>query len=1070
MEQENSVQNWRRDLESIASLGSQDEGARRLADLHQARERHLGQFFTPLAVVKLMWRIAEEAFASISGKRKVRLLDNSVGTARMFHFADPASFMLAGVDVHQPVMEATQAAAEAAGFEAKFVSAGMQDVVVNHMDVALLNPPFSIQLESPHLQPLPCTRMGRFGPNSAATSDEYALAQGLACAKVVVAVLPTSMVDQLLMDGDRLFGAADRSRLCAVFELPRSTFSGEGANVSTCVVVFRQAASTSVHREVVVDADRHCLPRLGLELKAEMPKQIFKVRGLVDDEPVITQPVTGDLRVRIVHSGRKIHLKTYCGFAQAKVYNRVLRERISSTDTLRLAKGVRYAGQGILDVECILASEDPLGSIDQLAQLVRDAGCEPSIDVGLVGHVKRQMKRRRRSVAPFGHWVLGSKLGNKVEAVARQTVSFDDGSWTSPVIRKGERTTLERDGDLWRIRKAGHTRLLSSDEALKLFDLPQQDGGWIQVHPPLQQLFPQMAASLRADARRLGLDRFLDWEFQFEDLIEASMKPTGAVVGWKQGLGKARLAAGLILVRRVSHGLVVMPAYLLDEFEKRLKSAGIDESLWQTVRTPEQLKSLRRLNVISYERLRMPVRRQDDSGQPESADRHHEEKHAYASEAQTSGSMRRRSKNTYAKALRHRVGVMVCDEGEVLANPDSDQSRAIACVSAPVVYVLTGTPIPNYPRDLLPISAAAVGDGVVGQPYGWHHPMLSAKNASTMSAAGRGRDAFREEFVSVEWVTHEFEETMTEGAKREVPKVSNLASYRGWLARFVKRRLPDEPDVERFVQIPKPARLVHEVQWTDDHLGYYLQVADDFAEWYRHSTGLKRMSNLMLLLARIGAVERACNVPQMVPNHGPSWHGGLTSKQLAVVERLEAIVERGEKTVVFAKNPEHLAVLQQATRERGINSVMFHGGIDVRRRNKELDDQFRYGPAPILFASTGVMQAGWDLYQATRAIFADRSWSAKVEDQAARRLLRPQQVNPVTLEFFHLEGSVDVYQAQMVLWKAAAADSGLDWAAPMADEVSFLHLDHILEQFVHDLASMKGMKALDLRQLLKEAA
>jgi hypothetical protein len=339
-----------------------------------------------------------------------------------------------------------------------------------------------------------------------------------------------------------------------------------------------------------------------------------------------------------------------------------------------------------------------------------------------------------------------------------------------------------------------------------------------------------------------------------------------------------------------------------------------------------------------------------------------------------------------------------------------------------------------------------------------------------MSFAGRGRDAFREEFVSVEWVTHEFEETMTEGAKREVPKVSNLASYRGWLASFVKRRLPDEPEVERFVRIPKPASLVHEVRWTEDHLGYYLRVADDFAQWFRDSTGLKRMSNLMLLLARIGAVERACNVPQMVPKHGPAWHGGLTSKQQAVVDRLEVLVREGEKTVVFAKNPEHLDALQQAACARGIDSVLFHGGIDVRKRNKELDDRFRYGAASVLFATTGVMQAGWDLYQATRAVFADRSWSAKVEDQAARRLLRPQQAKPVTLEFFHLEGSVDVYQAQMVQWKAAAADSGLDWAAPMPDEVGFLHLDHILEEFVHDLARLKGMKTYDLRNILKEAA
>lgn len=1037
MEQFPGVPSWRTDLESIASLGSQDKGVSQLADLHEARQRHLGQFFTPIEVVGLIWKIASEAFASVKGVRRVSLLDNSVGSARMFHFADPQHFTLAGVDVHGPVIEATQAAAEQAGFTAKFTAAGMQDVVLDAFDCALINPPFSIHLESPHLEALHCTRMGRFGPNTSATSDEYALAQALKAAKVVIAVVPKTMAEDLVADGERLLGD-DAQRLCAVFDLPRSTFKGEGANVSTALVVYGGVGASNVRRFQVADLAAFVPPALGLWLDAESRKPVFKVRGIINDVPVISQPVTGDREVRVVHSGRKIHLKTRCGFTQACVYNAVLSSRVQSMEGLRLSGGVEYAGQGLLDVEAILASQDPMAALQELLRRIHSADATPVLDIGLRRHIEKRVRRAARMTAPFGHWVMAKNLGSEVEAKARQTVTFDEKSWTAPVIRKGETASLQREEGAWVVRKGSHVRRMTEDEAIKLFSLPEMAAGWTEVHPPMQKVFPAIADSLRATAIKQGIDRWLNWGFQFEDLIEVSMKPCGAVVGWKQGLGKARLAAGLILLRNVKAGLVTMPAYLLDEFEKRLQSAGLDKSLWQIIRSPSQLRELKVINVISYERLRMRLGP--------------------------------KSPWTYAKRLRHRIGVLVSDEGEVLANPESDQSRALADVAAPVWYVLTGTPIPNYPRDLLPISVAAVGDGVVGQPYGWHHPMLRPENTKSMALAVRGRDVFREDFVATEWVTNEWTESMTDGAKREVPKVNNLDSYRAWISKFVKRRLPDEPEVERFVRIPKPEKIVHQIEFDDAHLGHYLKTADEFSSWFRNETGRTRVSNLMLLLARIGAVERACNIPQMTPKHGRIWRGGLTSKQAAVIERIQTLADAGEKFVVFAKNPEQLELLQSHATCRGIESVLFHGGIDQAKRNRELDQRFRYGDAPVLFATVGTMQAGWDIFQATRALFVDRSWAAKIEDQAARRLLRPQQTKPVTLEFFHLEGSIDMYQAQMVEWKANAADSGLDWAAPMDDDISFLHMDHIIEAFVSDLAKMHGMKRHDFREMIKEAA
>ncbi|MFX8016054.1 hypothetical protein ABTK76_19305, partial [Acinetobacter baumannii] len=92
-----------------------------------------------------------------------------------------------------------------------------------------------------------------------------------------------------------------------------------------------------------------------------------------------------------------------------------------------------------------------------------------------------------------------------------------------------------------------------------------------------------------------------------------------------------------------------------------------------------------------------------------------------------------------------------------------------------------------------------------------------------------------------------------------------------------------------------PSVVVHDVGWDEQHLGYYLRTADEFMGWYRDSlNGQQKVNNLMLLLARIGAVERACNIPQMQPPKGELWRGGLTSKQSAVLDRVQHLVAEGD--------------------------------------------------------------------------------------------------------------------------------------------------------------------------------
>jgi SNF2 family DNA or RNA helicase len=348
---------------------------------------------------------------------------------------------------------------------------------------------------------------------------------------------------------------------------------------------------------------------------------------------------------------------------------------------------------------------------------------------------------------------------------------------------------------------------------------------------------------------------------------------------------------------------------LIEEMLSEIALLPISPDEVKVIGSSGDLADLKRINLISYERLRMPVDR--------------------------AGSKR----VTYAHRLRRRIGLLVADEGERLANPTSDQSQALWELSARRRFVLTGSPIPNYPRDAFGLIAFTGGDGTESQRYGYRVGYLEPNWIKSVEYATRGVDRFRDDFVVLEWVTWQFAESLQEGAKREVPKIGNLHGYRAMLAPHIKRRLVAEPEVAKYIQIDPPEFEVNTVQWDREHLAVYLRAADEFADWYRQSRSDTKACNLVTILARIRAVHFAANYPQF-GMEGVSGVLGLTSKQRAVVERMKAIAQEGKQAIVFAENPGVLDLIARELGADGVETVRFHGGIPIKKRVADKDKRF----------------------------------------------------------------------------------------------------------------------------------
>jgi len=1029
---------WYRPLRELTSKGSQAKRPGSLAGLAQARRAHEGQFFTSEALARLMWRIGEPAIRATAGKSRAALLDNSIGSARLLQFADPELHEIYGCDIDADAIAAVGAALQAAGFTCEVLHAGMETVRPRNMSAALINPAFGLHLESPHLEPYPCTTWGRYGANTSTSSHAYALAQALDAAAIVIAVVPRTYAAEAASCRDW------NRRLAAVIDLPAGTFRDEGTEVSVSLLVFDSVRRTPIH--VSLDRLDATPPDLGLVCSEIFGNPGMHHRDIESSEPTITLAVTGDRRVRICHDARRIALKFGCGLTQARVLNAVLIGRLGRhpDEKKHYPRGMRYLGSGTLDLEVHLAQDDPHASLAELVETIRAAGGEPTVDASLAGHLKRQARAEARRREPFARVIYAHDAAaagaDSVIGIAKRHQVADPKVWGSPAILKGQRVEFVRRGDRYTFAAKGTDYSLADSELRARFTVSQETGesseGWCQITRGLHTAFPEISAQWRARAKAAGVDRLLSWDYQLDDAIELMMKPQGAVCGWAPALGKSRLAVALILMSGCKHGLIVVESFLVPEMLKQIAKLDLDATLWQVLDEPAKVRALRRVNIISYTRLRMPL-------------------------------TRAHPKKTYAKALRRRIGTLVADEGDLLANAESLQSRALWQVSARRAFPFSGTPIANLPKDALPLLAFAGGDGTSAQPYGYRNGYLDKILRRTCLYAERGIQHFRERFIVTEWVTNEFATEMR-GARREVPAINNLPDYRAALAPHLKRRLVEEPAVARFVKISEPCREVHTIEWDEPHLSVYLAVADEFRSWYQSSR--REVSNLVVLLARINAVMIAASLPSMSTARTPHRYAPVTSKQRWVAERIVERVRAGERCMVFARNPGTVERLARLATTAGVEVVSLHGGRSIADRNGDLDRLFRDGSAGALIATYGVAQKGLNIPEASHVIMADRLWLHTDEEQAIRRVLRPEQTRAVHVDYPMLRGSIDFYMSQLVAYKRDAERAGVDWAEPTVERDKFVHLDTILGRFCEDLAALKGVDRMDLRSALREAA
>jgi superfamily II DNA or RNA helicase len=353
---------------------------------------------------------------------------------------------------------------------------------------------------------------------------------------------------------------------------------------------------------------------------------------------------------------------------------------------------------------------------------------------------------------------------------------------------------------------------------------------------------------------------------------------------------------------------------------------------------------------------------------------------------------------TYGMVLRDRKALAevawdlaVADEAQYVKNPLSRSARELRSIPAAVRVALTGTPVENRLSDLWSILDWTT-PGLLGSLEGFH----------------------RQVAVPVE--------RYGDAKVRE-----HLAAT---VRPFLLRRRKTDPDVAP--ELPRKTETDRFVPLTPEQATLYEAVVRESLAEIERTQGLARRGMIFKLLT---SLKQVCNHPaHYLKQRGPL--AGRSGKLAAFDELLDVIVDEGDSALVFTQYVAMARLLEAHLRDRGIESLLLHGSVPVRRRD-EMVASFQSGTVPIFLLSLKAGGVGLNLTRATHVLHYDRWWNPAVEDQATDRAYRIGQDRPVQVHRLVTEGTVEDRIASLLVSKRELAEavvgSGEAWVTELSD-------------------------------------
>ncbi len=360
----------------------------------------------------------------------------------------------------------------------------------------------------------------------------------------------------------------------------------------------------------------------------------------------------------------------------------------------------------------------------------------------------------------------------------------------------------------------------------------------------------------------------------------------------------------------------------------------------------------------------------------------------------------------YAELSERKWQAVVIDEAQNIKNADSEQSRLLRNLQAPLKIAMSGTPVENRLMEFWTI----------------------------MDFANRGFFASAQEF------REKFETPIQKNGDKEAAE-----TFKKITAPFMLRRLktdkniiadlPDKIIQDEYAELTTTQAALY--QRTLDHFLAQIEEEKQLAEISQDAHGLFKRKGLILQM--ILALKQICNHPATFLKGVDGADMESSGKLQMLMDLLTSIQEQGEKTLIFTQFAEMGFLLQSSIeKELGLPAYFYHGGCSQTQRKNMVDDFQNNPESKILILSLKAGGTGLNLTAASQVIHYDLWWNPAIEAQATDRAFRIGQTRNVQVHRFITKGTFEEKINALLESKKAIADmtvsAGETWLTDLDDK------------------------------------
>jgi SNF2 family DNA or RNA helicase len=193
-----------------------------------------------------------------------------------------------------------------------------------------------------------------------------------------------------------------------------------------------------------------------------------------------------------------------------------------------------------------------------------------------------------------------------------------------------------------------------------------------------------------------------------------------------------------------------------------------------------------------------------------------------------------------------------------------------------------------------------------------------------------------------------------------------------------------------------------------------------------------------LVLQMIMALKQICNHPtQFLKNN--ILDASLSGKLDLLFDKLDSIVDSGEKVLIFTQYTEMGNLLKHFITERYKEEPLFYHGSCSLKQRTEMVDNFQNNRADKIFIlSLKAAGTGLNLTAANHVIHYDLWWNPAVEAQATDRAYRIGQKSNVMVHRFITKNTFEERINDMIQSKKALAEmtvsTGENWIGNLSNK------------------------------------